>query len=519
MSDRAYAKNQTPQKTSMNPSPSSNLLQHIRAYAQAAIAIDGYSTYRNEQSPLGRAHKPRESSCVAVQDDASAHETNISLNTTSHRASHLGHHFSQIPLYPAQRAVLQTKLTANQPGDMYEQEADHVAEQVMRMEAPGSSIAPVIPDDESKDKLLMRTEASGIAAAETTNVPPIVHEVLNDGNGQALDGATRAFMEPRFGHDFSRVRVHTDERAAESARSVNALAYTVGRDVVFGCGQYATTTSEGRRLLAHELTHVVQQSSHIIHASASGPQLQRKEKKTPDRSADAAEERAKSNRKKVGQTLPLLQKYAGDIPLYLLLGWIDIESSGDVTHEEKNALDEISYFQISAEERKAIKFDKPGDREKMLQDTKVGREFAIKAGIADVKLHEKFIQTLGVTRNPASETYWKLVKLSHTIGPGAVSRLFKRMKKELETHTKGAIDPATASWEALKEHIQSSHYSDRNFLLERFGAVDFVILVGRAQEKALVVKASETPAHELTKIVDSLLLPLLVRQAAFGGLM
>jgi hypothetical protein len=67
-------------------------------------------------------------------------------------------------------------------------------------------------------------------------------------------------MEPRFGHDFSRVRVHTDSRAVQSARAVNALAYTVGRDVVFGEGQYAPQSNEGRQLLAHELTHVLQQS-------------------------------------------------------------------------------------------------------------------------------------------------------------------------------------------------------------------------------------------------------------------
>src|SRR6185369_18043496 len=67
------------------------------------------------------------------------------------------------------------------------------------------------------------------------------------------------FFEPRFVHDFSRVRVHTDARAAESARAVNALAYTVGRDVVFGDGQYAPGTSGGRHTLAHELTHVLQQ--------------------------------------------------------------------------------------------------------------------------------------------------------------------------------------------------------------------------------------------------------------------
>ena len=91
-----------------------------------------------------------------------------------------------------------------------------------------------------------------------SEVPPIVHEVLHS-PGQPLDSATRAFMEPRFGHDFSQVRVHTDAKAAQSALAVNALAYALGRDVVFGVGQYAPRTRTGQRLLAHELTHVVQQ--------------------------------------------------------------------------------------------------------------------------------------------------------------------------------------------------------------------------------------------------------------------
>ncbi|MEK6337411.1 MAG: DUF4157 domain-containing protein [Acidobacteriota bacterium] len=92
----------------------------------------------------------------------------------------------------------------------------------------------------------------------TSEVPPIVHDVLRS-PGQPLDASMRAFMEPRLGHDFSQVRVHTDTRAAESAGAVNALAYTVGRDVVFGAGQFAPSTIDGQRRLAHELTHVVQQ--------------------------------------------------------------------------------------------------------------------------------------------------------------------------------------------------------------------------------------------------------------------
>jgi len=80
------------------------------------------------------------------------------------------------------------------------------------------------------------------------------------GGGQPLSENDRTFFEPRFSYDFSQVRLHSDVQAAESARALNAKAYTQGQDVVFGAGQYALGTSEGRRLMAHELTHVLQQS-------------------------------------------------------------------------------------------------------------------------------------------------------------------------------------------------------------------------------------------------------------------
>lgn len=89
-------------------------------------------------------------------------------------------------------------------------------------------------------------------------IPPIVHSVLS-ALGRPLDGDTRAFMEARFDHDFSEVRIHDDASAAESARAVNAHAYTVGQDIVFDTDQYAPTTSAGRKLLAHELAHTIQQ--------------------------------------------------------------------------------------------------------------------------------------------------------------------------------------------------------------------------------------------------------------------
>src|SRR5262249_50434629 len=106
-----------------------------------------------------------------------------------------------------------------------------------------------------KDEGMLQRKAAN--SAEVSEVPPIVYEVLNS-PGKPLDTGLRAFMEPRFGHDFGNVRVHTDAKAAESAQAVNALAYTVGHKVVLGAGQFAPGTTTGQSLLAHELTHTIQ---------------------------------------------------------------------------------------------------------------------------------------------------------------------------------------------------------------------------------------------------------------------
>lgn len=159
------------------------------------------------------------------------------------------------------RLGIQPKLTINQPGDKYEREADRVAEQVMRMSEPHLQRQP---DVEHEDDELIQTkplvQRKGDNQTTGEIAPPIVQKVLSL-PGQPLDPATRGFMEPRLGHSFSQVRVHTGAQAAESARAVNASAYTVGRDVVFGAEQYRPNTMTGKQLLAHELTHVIQQST------------------------------------------------------------------------------------------------------------------------------------------------------------------------------------------------------------------------------------------------------------------
>jgi hypothetical protein len=142
--------------------------------------------------------------------------------------------------------------------------------------------------------------------AERAQAPQSVYDTLAT-PGHPLDAATRAFMEPRFGHDFSRVRIHTDPQAAQSAAAVNALAYTVRRDVVFGAGQYQPGTDAGKRLIAHELHQ---------------PGIQRKE--MPDAGVDAP---ADADFPLPGGVLnPYSETVSPVIPSPAPLPWIDVRA-------------------------------------------------------------------------------------------------------------------------------------------------------------------------------------------------
>jgi hypothetical protein len=133
-----------------------------------------------------------------------------------------------------------------------------------------------------RDRLGLQRTA--MKADQPAQAPPIVHDVLNS-PGQPLDADVRLLMESRLGHDFSRVRVNIDAAAAASARAARALAYTVGHRMVFGAGRYVPRTSEGRRLLAHELTHVVQQekADKSVPTLAEDASLEREAEATADR--------------------------------------------------------------------------------------------------------------------------------------------------------------------------------------------------------------------------------------------
>lgn len=178
-------------------------------------------------------------------------------------APRFGQDFNQIPVHSKTPPRLQKKLAVNAPGDIYEQEADAAAEKII------NQTVPHIQQQTEQGNPVQR-KATGDAEGQTA--PPIVDEVLRS-PGRPLDSDTQAFMEPRFRHDFSRVRVHTGTAAEQSARDVNANAYTVGHDIVFAAGRFATANSEGPRLLAHELTHVVQQGDggSVLQRDVRGP--------------------------------------------------------------------------------------------------------------------------------------------------------------------------------------------------------------------------------------------------------
>ena len=135
------------------------------------------------------------------------------------------------------------------------------------------------PKKEKHEETVVQRKAEPLAETQPASVAG-VREALHD-SGRPLDPRTRGYMESRFGVDFGNVRIHTGDRASQSARQINARAYTVGSDVVFSSGKYAPETASGRKLLAHELTHVVQQSPGAARkaagVSASPRRVQRSE--------------------------------------------------------------------------------------------------------------------------------------------------------------------------------------------------------------------------------------------------
>jgi outer membrane protein OmpA-like peptidoglycan-associated protein len=176
-----------------------------------------------------------------------------------------------------QSITLQRKLSVGAPDDPLEHEADSMADTVMRMAEPNfiqRKCAHCEEEEKAQRKplssFIQRKESSG-AMAVTNDVTNQLHS--NKGNGVRMDTNTRSFMESRFGADFSSVNIHTNNEAIQMSRDLNAKAFTVGSDIYFNEGHYQPGTDGGRHLLAHELTHTLQQAPTIQRQSAPGQPL------------------------------------------------------------------------------------------------------------------------------------------------------------------------------------------------------------------------------------------------------
>jgi len=161
---------------------------------------------------------------------------------------------------------IQPKLTVGSPDDVYEKEADAMADRVMRMPEPGFVQRKCV-ECEQEEKKLQRKPLSQVvppflqAKNETTVNDGIANAIQSSrGGGAALDAESHSFMTSRFGYDFGSVKIHNDSQSAQFNRNLNARAFTVGNDVYFNQGEFNPRSSEGKHLLAHELTHVVQQN-------------------------------------------------------------------------------------------------------------------------------------------------------------------------------------------------------------------------------------------------------------------
>ncbi len=222
--------------------------------------------------------------------------------------------FSAISILPPQQFQLQPKLKINSPNDKYEQEADRVAEQVMRMPEPivqrkcmqcgkeeehlqMKSLVKNLPMTAVQRKCAKCQEDELIQTKSNSNSsstvsPGLMNQIGNTkGSGHPLDTNTQAFMEPRFGADFSGVRIHSGDGASLMNQEINAKAFTVGSDIYFNNGMYNPQSGDGKRLLAHELTHTLQQSKTSIrsHEPASIEQkVKGKSKFIIDESTDIA---------------------------------------------------------------------------------------------------------------------------------------------------------------------------------------------------------------------------------------
>jgi len=215
---------------------------------------------------------------------------------------------------------------------------------------------------------------ASVSAALEEQEPSLVKDVVGSGGGSPLDRDTRGFMESRLGADFSDVRVHTDATASESARSVQAHAYTVGDDVVFQSGKYAPESDSGKRMLAHELTHVVQQRSGPVAGTAAPGGIK------ISHPSDSFEQSAESTADRVMSSGPAMPAPAAAAPASVQReGEEDEELQGTFVQREGEEEEELqgSFVQREGEEEEELQgsfVQREGEEEEELQGSFIQRQ-------------------------------------------------------------------------------------------------------------------------------------------------
>ena len=257
-----------------------------------------------------------------VSDEVSPHKQELpDLQTQLERGARFNQSLSRMKVY-GNRPAIQPKISVGAPGDKYEQEADQMAQQVMSMPAAishppiqrleqqeqeekepvqtkplAASITPLVQREraaaeleEEKEPVQMKRSLQRAAENGSNDGSSNLESQLSSskGGGSPLPDEVRSFMEPRIGADFGSVRVHTGSEAVQMNRELNAQAFTHGSDVYFGEGRYNPSSSDGKRLLAHELTHVVQQTGAVQKFSKGEqrPQLEQDSDRVTDSNVD-----------------------------------------------------------------------------------------------------------------------------------------------------------------------------------------------------------------------------------------
>ena len=183
------------------------------------------------------------------------------------------------------------ELVTHMPNPQIQKKTGRESDQsdVIQMKPLATQITPFIQrqadldvaEEEEEEEVVQTKQEYGHTPEVTPEITSHLHAL--PGKGRPLPESTRAFFEPRFGHDFSQVRVHTDTQAAHSAQAIHAKAYTIGRNIVFNTGHYQPHTTGGQHLLAHELTHVVQQTGGKANVSSPQRVIMRQEKSAKQR--------------------------------------------------------------------------------------------------------------------------------------------------------------------------------------------------------------------------------------------